>query len=704
MKDNPSYFLFLAAVLIAPLLFGAVHTYAYTLVFLMVLAGTIFLLPAGVEAKAGAVHVHWIKTGMGPLFIGIFVLIVFQMIPIPDAILAGLSPESKAAGDMSYPPGIKGSLHALSAYLYPVRMSLVRWIVYGFLFLGLVRTLNSRKRIESAVIFILILCCFEAVYGILETYSRHAHIWWWKHDVPIRDVSGTYINRNHFAGLMEMGIILAIAYSTALAENVVKARKNIREKILAYFSRGKKSTKFLLVLFAGVIMVLGLFLSASRGGVIAVTGAALVTGLFLFSRKRRSRAGKVVFLLFVVSAIYVAIAGTAYTVGRFQVMGPEYQNRLRYMQNTINLFTDYPLAGVGIGNYAQAFSRWQSPDDRRFSMDYAHNDWVQFAAEAGVLGLFILIAGILFFVYALLKKWKSRHDPFAVSLGIAPLGAMAAIGIHSYSDFNLHIPANFMMLTAIAAIGWSALHLERHRGGEKIVYRTRSLPIRKGGIVLLLLMSAAILWSGYWMVRHFAAEACCGTVPNSTLKIDWNPPAEQIRQAIAWDPSNAEYRYKLAREFMGSRDREAAESGIDTARWQEWNPPIISALEEAIRLNPWKSEYHMHLGRHYSYLWNRPDYHSKWLPAADVEMERASYTAGAGAENPHILLDIGNYWAMRSNMIDSTDPNREVVWTKAVWNYRKALELDKSKEFRAAVMEQVKTFYPDEENWKQVLP
>ncbi len=81
MKDNPSYFLFLAAVLIAPLLFGAAHTYAYTVVFLMVLAGWLLLVPSYFEKNEKGVHIHWIKTGMGPLFIGMSVLIVFQMIP-----------------------------------------------------------------------------------------------------------------------------------------------------------------------------------------------------------------------------------------------------------------------------------------------------------------------------------------------------------------------------------------------------------------------------------------------------------------------------------------------------------------------------------------------------------------------------------------------------------------------------------------------
>ena len=652
----------------------------------------------------GVLHFHWTGTGLGPLFAGLFLLLVFQMIPIPNPVLLLFSPEGKVAGDMSlYPPGLKGSWHALAPYIYPVRMSLVRWVAYGLIFFGFVQLLDSRKRIELAVILIVLLCCFEALYGILQTYSHHEHIWWLKKTVHVGDVTGTYINRNHFAGLMEMGIVLAIAYAGSLArKGAAFHRTGFRERFL-YLASEKNLMKRLLVVFAGVVMALGLFLSASRGGIIAITGATLVMGFLLFFRKEHRRMGSVILVLFILATVYALVAGMDYTVGRFLNMGEEYGSRLRYMQNTINLFSDYPAVGVGIGNYAQAFSKWQSPDDKHFLMDYAHNDWVQFAAEAGITGLLIL-AGLAYYVYAVLKKWRSRQDPLAVSLGIAPLGAMTAIGIHSYSDFNLHIPANFMMLAAVAAIGWSALHLETRHRREEMKQPFHCWPLRKGGGAVLAILLISILWSGVWTVRHLVAEAYCGTVPNSSMRLEENPKAERIRQAIAWDPGNAEYRYKLARELMRTRDTEVRESGTDMTRWHEWTSPIVSALEKAAQLNPLRAEYHMHLGWQYSYLSNRPDYTAKWLPAADECMDRAAYYAGYGAENPHLLVDLGNYWTMRSKTIDPTDPKQDVAWTKAVWHYQKALEMEKSKDLAEAVVRYVKGFYPDEYHWKQVIP
>jgi len=708
MRNRIAFFLLLAAVLIGPLLFGAVHTYAYSFVFLMILGAGLGIAWSNIERSEDVYCYKCVKTGMIPLFLGMIFLLFIQMLSMPDPLLVRLSPEAKVAGDTYFPAGWKESWHALAVYIFPVRMSLVRWIVYGILFWGLIQVLNTRKRIELAILFILALCCFEVVYGIFQTQAGSNRIWWFENVKPVqtdKSVNGTYINRNHFAGLMEMGVVLVIAYIGALTGRMKEIRgKTRRDRVLGLLSSEKNLTRFILLFFSGVIMILGLFLSGSRGGIIALIGAVFVMGLLMFFRKERRRFGLIMLILFGLGAVYATAAGTDYTAGRFMKMGPEYENRLRYTQNTINLCTDHILAGVGVGNYTQAFAKWQSPADKHFSMDYTHNDWIQFAAEAGILGLLILAGGMAFYLFTFLKKWKARDDPFAVSLGIAPLGAMTAIGIHSYSDFNLHIPANFMMLTAIMAIGWSALHLEKHRGGDRTVYPCYSFPLRKGGIAVAALAALMIVWSGIWTVRHFVAEAYCPTEQNSTLKLDENPPAERIRKAIVWAPANAEYRFKLARELMRTRDREVRDSGLVMERWHEWTPQIIAALEDAIRLNPWKAEYHRHLGWQYSYLWTRPDYNTKWLPAADAAMERASYRAGAFAENPHMLADMGNYWTMRSKNLDPSDPRQEVAWTKAVWNYRKALEMDKRRELSNSIAAFVRNFYPDEEHLKQVMP
>ena len=101
---------------IAPLVFGAVHTYAYSFIFLLTMVFSLLQAYSNVTRKQnGVLHFHWTGTGLGPLFAGLFLLLVFQMIPIPNPVLLLFSPEGKVAGDMSlYPPGLKGKLACTS--------------------------------------------------------------------------------------------------------------------------------------------------------------------------------------------------------------------------------------------------------------------------------------------------------------------------------------------------------------------------------------------------------------------------------------------------------------------------------------------------------------------------------------------------------------------------------------------------------------
>src|SRR5210317_1097404 len=102
----------------------------------------------------------------------------------------------------------------LAPYIYPVRMSLLRWTAYGLFFLGLSQVLNSRKRIEILCFCILITASFASVYGIYQAYAGDNRIWWFSGYGD--DVRGTYINRNHFAGLMAMALMLATGFASSL--------------------------------------------------------------------------------------------------------------------------------------------------------------------------------------------------------------------------------------------------------------------------------------------------------------------------------------------------------------------------------------------------------------------------------------------------------------------------------------------------------
>ena len=720
-----AFIVYMVVLALSPLLFATVHTFAYTFVFLGILGVSLLLLKSNIivaRKGVGSYQFRLPKTAMNPLYILFLVFLIFQMIPLPDSLMVKLSPEAKIAGDMSLPAvsatvpsGPAGHWYSLAPYTHPVRMSLVRWVVYGLLFLGLTQAMDSRKRIEAVIVLILAVGCFEALYGIMQTYSGESHIWWFKSLSGFRDVSGTYINRNHFAGFMEMGIILAVAYAGALSDrnkigHIMSGRKSgIRAKLLKYLSGEQIFTKRFLIVFAGVVMGLGLILSASRGGIISAAGGLLLMGLFFTFRKDQRRKGIIILVLFFfLTTIYAFHIGIGYTLGRFQMIDRNFESRARYAHKTMDLFADYRLAGVGVGNFPYAYPKYQAPEDKGDFIEYAHNDWVQFLAEAGVAGLLLLLAGMGYYLVRTIKLWLGRRDPFAVCLGIAPVAALFSIAGHSFCDFNLHIPANFVMLTAIAAIGTGALHMERrhHRQTSGLSYRI--LSFRQGGIPVLLLSVFLIVWSGIWTIRHFMAEVYCNTIITSPLNLDQHPTVEEIHKAISWDGDNAEYHYKLATALMKIRDQEAQANppsppfskggmgGLSGERWHQLNRPIIAALEKAILLDPFNAEYHTRLGWEYSYLFRQPDYMSKWLPAADISMDRAAYLTGNWAINPHLHVDMGNYWTMRSKTFGPHDPRSEETWIKAIWHYHKAQKMDNSKGLREEIMQYVKRMRSEE--------
>lgn len=86
-------------------------------------------------------------------------------------------------------------------------------------------------------------------------------------------------------------------------------------------------------------------------------------------------------------------------------------------------------------------------------MDHAHNDYLEFAAELGLVGsvlLFGLIqAGLALMVDGINRMGRTR-DRYLL-LGCA--GGVIAILFHSLADFNLQIPADALVFATILGLG-----------------------------------------------------------------------------------------------------------------------------------------------------------------------------------------------------------------------------------------------------------
>jgi len=475
--EKTAYIIYLTGLTLSIIFFGAMHTYVYTLLALLVLLATLLLVLKGIrkDYRARNYQLRIQKTALDWFFVAMLGLMVFQMVPLPPGLLKVLSPDTWVVWEKSWPAlavidGLpEKTWCTLANYLYPVRMSLVRWLVYGFFFFGLLRVLNSRRRIQALIYLVLAIGCFEALYGLMQAYSGEPHVLW-KSLSNQRRASGTYINNNHFAAMMQMGVLLAVGFVMALADrkrvkNSGRKRKpTLKTRLSAFWSSEQQPQKRLLILFSGVVMGLGLIFSASRGGIVAGLGGLLFLTFILTFGKGYKR-GSVIFLaLFLGIAVYAVNIGVDVVVGRFSKVEETFQRRGNLAKATFAIFQDRPLAGVGVGNFKYAFPKYQPVSHKKMFVRYAHNDWAQYLSETGILGMCLLLGGMGFYLFKTVKLWQKRNDPFAVSLGAVTLAVMAALAVHAFYEFNLHIPANFLLLLAVMAVGYAALHLEhQHR-------------------------------------------------------------------------------------------------------------------------------------------------------------------------------------------------------------------------------------------------
>jgi O-antigen ligase len=97
-----------------------------------------------------------------------------------------------------------------------------------------------------------------------------------------------------------------------------------------------------------------------------------------------------------------------------------------------------------------------------YTVDYAHNDYLQVMAELGLLGFIAGLALLLRVLWTVLRAALEERALDVRYRAIACAGAFTAILLHSFVDFNLYMPANAMLLAWIAGIQASSLRAPSH--------------------------------------------------------------------------------------------------------------------------------------------------------------------------------------------------------------------------------------------------
>ncbi len=399
---------FLVAVLLAaPLALGAVQPWAWA--SLTVSAVLLLLLWAASQVLAGRVKIFW-----SPLY-------------VPGGLLLALA--------------LAQYFGRLTLDSFATRESILKLATdLVFFFLAIQLFAAAPPRIWRRFGFAVAIFAFSlALFAILQYFSSQGLIYW-AFKTASGCTFGPYANHNHYAGLMEMLIPIG------MASFLVCPQTNPTRRLLG---------------FAVLVAVASVLISGSRGGFIALLAELGILGLVLFRYSDapwRRPFAVMVGLGAMASALLFFWIDPGHISRRLATVAnlpqsPEVTLAIRWnlTQDSLRMLSEHMWVGTGAGSYEVAYTRYQSfPIDLR--VDYAHNDYAQALGETGLVGGVLIVAALAIFLrlaFTGLRK-RLRHDIGWIQLG-ATLGCCGLL-VHSFGDFNLHIPANAAWFAVCAAM------------------------------------------------------------------------------------------------------------------------------------------------------------------------------------------------------------------------------------------------------------
>lgn len=382
-----------------PLARGSVQPWAITVIHMITLiALTAFLMERSIKWDW-----KWIKTPLDKPFIALLIICLVSSI---------------------------FSLHKYTSF-----WSMVLLVNYLIIFYLIIHTVRTRSQLRRLVYLIIGIAVFLSVFGLFKLIGNNPFPWWEYPEIALKTsrLSATYGNPDHLAGYMEMALPL----------------------VLGLFVFGYNRGIISILLYISFLLLAALVLSLSRGSWLGIIiGLVFMALCLLFDRHFKSKRIVIGIICSILALAFIVISSTS-VVERIVTLtqkDPEtnLSSRILGWKGTIKMIKDHPLIGTGPGTYSTLFTQYQPPGllNRRYM---AHNDYLHFISETG-LTLMAIVVWMLIVFYR--KGFRRLKNPSRLVRGIT-LGAMSgttAILVHSLGDFNLHIPANAILFTVLAAI------------------------------------------------------------------------------------------------------------------------------------------------------------------------------------------------------------------------------------------------------------
>jgi tetratricopeptide (TPR) repeat protein len=376
--------------------------------------------------------------------------------------------------------------------------------------------------------------------------------------------------------------------------------------------------------------------------------------------------------------------------------------------DTGKMVRDFPLWGVGLGAWSTVFPHYQRPLWTSVYFREAHNDYVELAAEMGVIG-----SGLFTWFFVLVAR-QLRHGFLAASVKVRPLlvafgGAIGVMAVHEMVDFNLQIPANAVLLTVLVGLGVRLAHREVSEKERVIIFSPQSLPVAPTAHVNLggwgrrrQEARAAMVSGGAGVLIFFALQQEHAPYPYN-LRLPTS--LSEARASIQMHPTYVPFHLAFAQLAPPSAPVVLRQAALEAALWLEPGNPYARDLyaETLFRQGKKKegleqtslSVFHAPETRAHVYLnprvvpWLPPEEQAAIEKGLQQALAAGSHSAKAGAGQ--FYASLGRFLdqaQVYENAARSASQNREkVTWLlQASQAYRQAKEGQKAEQLLRTII------------------
>jgi O-antigen ligase len=557
---NISFITLLILIVWLPLPYGSNHAWAWAVMEVWIFSLALFWLWQYLRGQTQFTPVFYKAIPILVVWLVWLIYVIFQIIPLPYFLVELLSPQAAEVYAFTNP-----SLITLSVDPYNTGVGLLKSLSYVLLFTLTLLIVNSRTRLLWVAYALVFSGLFQAVYATLMTSYGLEYGAFFQEKIHNRGLAtGTFINRNHLAGYLEMCLSVGIGLLIAqLGQGTQDA--NLRERVVGVLA-WILSPKMLLRLSL-VFMVIALVMTRSRMGNTAFFASMMIAGAIALSLSRHANRATVILLVSLI-VIDIFIVGSWFGLEKVKERLVE-TNMTAEARDEVNVdilpyWQDYFLTGSGLGSFYTTFPRYQSPEVEGY-YDHAHNDYLEVATETGIIGLLLLGIAVLLTIAVVLDTQYRRHSPLNRGIAFAATMAITALLIHSTVDFNLQIPANGATFMLILALAWVARYLPRKRSHDS--------PFRLGKKVTLSLMAVLIYLiyvAGSWgfaeftgvQVRKYLAKWQTQGVEQS----EWNMIHDASTDALQFAPNSPDLMITMGHVYFwrpSDRILESQRSALD---------------------------------------------------------------------------------------------------------------------------------------------